>query len=279
MSAASHKKILQSGELLSLFIQCFDPQCAHFHVYSLLRSNCCSRLITNQKTWMLCILIVWTDILAFPAVTDFQGPCVALSLFTQNAYLFQMLIYERATSGLVVKGCMSFNRWCCSHQGKGRLERMSSRLFLRLQSKQAPSPSVKCNVPAISSLSIQLAVTSPSAAHPPLSVCLLRLPPFPFFFSFLSLPRTVSHRRRLNPLFVESSTKSWTALRCRGICVCVFVCVPWNLNLCSNPEFLFYFHGNAVPSSSCPTLLRIISHPFMKLHHALYRNVLFIFYS
>lgn len=139
---------------------------------------------------MLRILIVWTDILAFPALTDFQRPRVALSLFTQSAYLFQMLIYERAASGLVVKGCMSFNRWCCSHQGKGRLERMSSRLFLRLQSKQAPSPSVKCNVPAISSLSIQLAVTSPSAAHPPLSVCLLRLPPF---FSRSYLSHALSH--------------------------------------------------------------------------------------
>lgn len=133
---------------------------------------------------------------------DVQRPRVApVALFTQNACLFQMLIYERAASGLVVKGCMSFNRWCCSHQGKGRLERMSSRLFLRLQSKQAPSPSVKCNVPATPSRSIQLAVTSPSAVHPPPppSVCLLRLPPF--FFLFLSLPRTVSHRRRLNPLF------------------------------------------------------------------------------
>lgn len=106
-----------------------------------------------------------------------------------------------------------------------------------------------------------LAVTSPFAAAT-LSVSSV----FPPFFILIFHTHFLSHSRRLNPRLLNA-WQSWTVLCSRVI----YVCAPWNRNLCSNPEFLFYLHGNAAPSSSCPTLLRIISHPFMKLRHAMYR--------
>lgn len=114
-------------------------------------------------------------------------------------------------------------------------------------------------------MDIQLAVTSPSAAAT-LSVCSV----FPPFFILILHTHFLLHSRRLNPRLLKA-WQSWTVLCYSGMCLCVCVCAPWNRNLCSNPEFLFYLHGNAVPSSPCPTLLRIISHPFMKLCHAIHR--------
>ena len=86
---------------------------------------------------------------------------------------------------------------------------MCGRLSPQLQSKQAASPSVKCNKPRHPNMNIQLAEIS-LCSLPPTA----RLPPF---YLFLSLPRTPPHRRRLNPLLLKSLTERWTALCYRGV--------------------------------------------------------------
>ena len=132
---------------------------------------------------------------------------------------------------------MSFNRWCGSHQGKRTLKRICSRLFVQLQSKQAPSPSVKCKMPTIpirtSSWQQHLPLQNPHC--PPVSLA------NPLFFSllFLSPPHTLLNSLRLTPLLLKARHgvgPLFVSEVC--VCVCVIVSLPGNLYFCSNPEFL-----------------------------------------
>lgn len=76
----------------------------------------------------------------------------------------------------------------------------------------------------------------------------------PFSCSYLSLTQP-----QVKTTFVESLTKSWPAPCYRSICMCLFPVI----------QTCVLTHTFTFPS--CPNVLRIISRPFMKLHHAMDR--------
>lgn len=183
-------------------------------------------------------------------VAALRPPGATFSLLFRQGDGFHRNTFRKNTSVFVLRSYTCPRRWRHSRQGKRRLRRM-------LRKAVPAAPSVKCNVPPIPG--------GTSSWQPPLSFAAAALSPpsSPPFQSSSCLFRTLSPkpRRRLNRLLEAIDARRYA---------CVYLrCVPWNLKLRFDPEFLFYLHGNAAPSSSsCPTLLRIISPPFMELHHA-----------
>lgn len=117
--------------------------------------------------------------------------CSTVTFLTKRIFL-QMPIYEQLVLSLVLKSCLSFTRWCFSHQAKRRLDTAGCYCSYKAHRHNVSEISQA----QYSNMNIQLAVTSPF---------LSRLSPLsPPFFVFLSLPHTLSHSRRSEPLLLKA---------------------------------------------------------------------------